>query len=1124
MIARLVAAAVRHRVMTVALTAALAVAAGLLAVRLKLDALPDVTNNQVLVLTRAPGLTPDEVERRVTRPIEVALGGLPGIVQHRSISRYGISSITVVFEDGVDPWRARQLVQERLSGLGGSLPAGVESPELGPATGGLGEIFHFTLRSSSRTASELYELATFRVAPLLRSVPGVVEVNTWGGRRRTLDVTADPVRLAARGLTLEELREALGRATGTAPGASLPAGTGQALLRVVALVASPSELGEVVIRSPRMQADTAGSTGRMGRHAGSGRLEGPGSSGGSGGSGGPGGPDGPGGPGGLVRLADVAHIAWGSAPRIGAATAEGHGETVYVMAQMLRGDNALEVVDAIHSRMPALRAALPGDVRLDLVYDRSQLVTATLRTVGKNLAEGGALVIAVLFLMLGSLRAGLLVALVIPLSMLGAGLGMVLLGIPGNLMSLGAIDFGLVVDGAVVMVEHVFRALHPRRAGGKPTPPGEYRRPLGERVAGVAREVASPVFFSVLVILLVYVPVVSLTGVDGKMFRPMALTVVMALFTSLVLSLTFVPAAAALVLRPRDIPARDPLAVRLIERFYGPLLDRAQRHPVVVALGAVALLGAGAAFYWRAGSEFAPQLDEGDLVIQVTRDPDISLEQAVHEAGRLERVLREHVPEVRQVVSRVGSPAVATDIMGIEQADVFVALEPRARWRPGLTREALIAEMAQLLATRAPGGEPAFTQPIQMRFNELLGGAVTDVAVSIYGEDLGELRRLAEAVRDEVARQPGAADTRVLAPPDVAVMEVRPRPLPAAQYGYAVSEVLDAVQAVRQGVAVGVTYDGPVRIPIMLRLAGVESALELGELPLPTEVGGMVPLQRLADVVPRRAPGLVSHQNGERRLVVGFNVRGADLGPVVQGAQARVAAGVKLPEGYRIEWGGQYEQLEEATRRLMVVIPVVVVLILTVLLLAFRRIGPTLLIFTNVPFACVGGMMALGVRGMAVSVSAAVGFIALSGVAVLNGVVLMSRVLAEEAEGRPPAEAALGAARERARPVLMTALVAALGFVPMMLARGVGAEVQRPLATVVVGGLVTSTLLTLIILPTAYARLGSWLDRRRAGRSRDAAQHPPAPAPEPTDSTEALPGAATPSPLPHVQAPEGDQK
>ncbi|HEX2569352.1 MAG TPA: efflux RND transporter permease subunit [Polyangia bacterium] len=1106
MIARLVEAAVRHRVMTLALTAALAVAAGLLAVRLKLDALPDLTNNQVLVLTRAPGLTPDEVERRVTRPIEVALGGLPGIVQHRSLSRYGISSITVVFDDGVDPWRARQLVQERLTGLGGSLPTGVDLPELGPATGGLGEVFHFTLRSPSRTASELYELATFRVAPLLRSVPGVVEVNTWGGRRRTLEVTADPVRLAARGLTLEDLRAALGRATGTAPGASLPAGTGQALLRVVALVANPSELGEVVIRSPRMQAEGGGG---MGRHAGLAGTEGPGGSGGAGGARGAAGASGAAG---LVRLADVAHIAWGSAPRIGAATAEGHGETVYVMAQMLRGDNALEVVDAIHARMPALRAALPGDVRLDLVYDRSQLVTATLHTVGKNLAEGGALVIAVLFVMLGSLRAGLLVALVIPLSMLGAGLGMVLLGIPGNLMSLGAIDFGLVVDGAVVMVEHVFRALHPRRTGGpNPAPgvppgPGEdpeaLRRPLGERVAGVAREVASPVFFSVLVILLVYVPVVSLTGVDGKMFRPMALTVVMALFTSLVLSLTFIPAAAALVLRPRDIPARDPLAVRLLDRVYGPLLDRAQRHPLVVALGAVALLVGGAAFYWRAGSEFAPQLDEGDLVIQVTRDPDISLEQAVREAGRLERVLREEVPEVRQVVSRVGSPAVATDIMGIEQADVFVSLAPRARWRPGLTREALIAEMAELLAARAPGGEPAFTQPIQMRFNELLGGAVTDVAVSVYGEELDELRRLAEAVRAEVARQPGAADTRVLAPPDVAVMEVRPRPLPAAQYGYAVSEVLDAVQAVRQGVAVGVTYDGPVRIPIVLRLGGVESALELGELPLPTASGGVVPLGRLAEVVPRRAPGLVSHQDGQRRLVVGFNVRGADLGPVVQGAQARVAAGVQLPAGYRIEWGGQYEQLEEATRRLMVVIPMVVVLILTVLLLAFRRLGPALLIFTNVPFACVGGMMALGVRGMAVSVSAAVGFIALSGVAVLNGVVLMSRVLSEEAEGRTPAEAALGAARERARPVLMTALVAALGFVPMMLARGVGAEVQRPLATVVVGGLVTSTLLTLIILPTAYARLGPWLQRWRAGRSGRTAGPPLAPTPAATPAEE----------------------
>ncbi|WP_141618976.1 efflux RND transporter permease subunit [Myxococcus sp. AB036A] len=1028
MIEALVRWSVRHRVWVLVLTGVLALAGVAVSLRLELDAMPDITTNQVLVLTRAPGLTPEEVERLVTRPVEVALGGMPGLEEQRSLSRYGLSSVTAVFEDGVDPYRARQQVQERLNVLGSTLPPGVDPPELGPLTGGLGEVFHFTLSSPERTGAQLLELTQFRVAPRLRTVPGVVEVNSWGGHQRTLEVRADAVRLAQRGVTLAQLRDALERATGSAPGASLPVGERHVLIRAVARPRAPADLAEALIPRPGAMA---------------------------------------------VRLGDVAEVTEGALPRIGSATANGRGETVYVMVQMLRDANALAVTGAISDALPDVRALLPEDVRLDVVYDRATLVRGTVRTVGKNLLEGGLLVVGVLFLLLGSVRAGLLVASAIPLSMLGATTAMVALDIPGNLMSLGAIDFGLLVDGAVVMVEGLFHRL-------AHLSPEEKKRPPREHVEETAVSLARPVFFSVLIILLVYLPILSLRGVDGKMFRPMAMTVVFALATALLLSLTFIPAAASWLIRPEHVPAREPLLVRWFERLYAPALRQSVRRRVPVAAVAVFLLAVGGWIFARAGTEFTPQLDEGDMVIQTTRVPDISLDAAVTEAGRMERVLLEAIPEVRQVVSRVGSPAVATDIMGLEMADVFVSLAPRDAWRPGLTRESLIEEMGQVLEARVPGGDPAFTQPIQMRFNELLGGAVTDVALSIYGEDLAELGLLARRAAALLSQEPGAVDVRVLAPPEVPLLEVTPRPLDSARAGLGAVDVLEAVSAVRSGVEVGATWDGAARVPIVLRLTGASDAFSLAELPLPTETGGLVPLSRVADVRLTSSPGLVSREGGQRRLVVGFNVRGADLGTVVERARSRVEQSLAPPDGYRLEWGGQYETLTEARQRLSLVLPAVALLIFAVLLFAFRRMRPALAIFANVPFACVGGMMALAARDLPVSISAAVGFIALSGIAVLNGVVLMSREQRLEADGHAPGEAVVMAARERARPVLMTALVAALGFIPMMLARGVGAEVQRPLATVVVGGLVTSTLLTLVILPTLYP----WF----AGRTRTQAR------------------------------------
>ncbi len=1044
MIKRIVGAAVEHDKLVPSLVILAAIGASIAGAWLRFDALPDVTGRQVVILTRAPGLTPEEVERLVTRPVELSLSGVPGVRSQRSISRYGLSSVTALFGENEKLLEARQLVQERLRSVASQMPEGVEAPELGPLTGGLGEIYQLTLSSPDRTPAELRELASLRVAPLLASVPGVVEVNSWGGEQRTLDVVADPERMASRRVTLAELSEAVRAATGQVAGARIETGAAGVLLRGVSWPREPSELAAAVVRTE---------------------------------------PDGA-----TIRVGDVADVEAGALPRIGAATADGRGETLYLMVQMLLDANALEVLRGVHAKLEDVRQVLPADVTLREVYDRGDLVNATLKTVFTNLFEGGVLVVIVLFLMLGSFRAGALVASIIPLSMLGAVTGMIVFDVPGNLMSLGALDFGLLVDGGVVMVEAVFHEVHAR--GG----------PIGDRVRESTRSMARPVFYSVLIILLVYVPILSLTGVEGRMFRPMAITVVLALMSALILSLTFVPAAARLILRAKDIPDREPWLVQMASRLYHPVVDFALVRPRWIAGAALLLLGLGAFLFYRAGTAFVPQLDEGDLVVQTTRAPDISVQQAVAESTRMETAVLA-VPEVEHVASRIGSPAVATDVMGLEQSDVFIDLAPRDRWREGLDREALIAEIGAAIDASAPAQEVAFTQPIQMRFNELVGGSVTDVSVSLFGEDLSALYAWAEEATRVIEGIEGAQDPRVLAPPDVDVLEVRPRPLGAARARLRPVDVLAHVQALRTGVPAGDTFDGPLRIPVRVRLGAHVDALSLDRMPVPTVDGSLLPLSSVAEVDRRPSPSLVNREMAQRRVVVGFDVRGRDLGSVVEDARRAVGA-LPRPEGTRVAWGGQYESLKSAQARLAIVIPTVLGMIFALLLALFRSFRPALIILLNVPFAAVGGVIALSVRGLPISISAAIGFIALSGIAVLNGVVLVSSLREEVAAGHTLREAARRAARSRMRPVLMTALVAALGFVPMMLATGVGAEVQRPLATVVVGGLVTSTLLTLVILPAIFPWIGGAGGGRRA-RAEDQITDVSSSASEPATHTQA---------------------
>jgi cobalt-zinc-cadmium resistance protein CzcA len=1021
---------VQNRIIVTAAVAIFAAGGIVAGSSLRFDALPDVTGKQVIVLTRAPGLTPEEVELLVTRPVEMALGALPGSKTQRSISRYGLSSVTVVFEEHVDILRARQLAQERLFTVQASMPPGVEPPELGPLTGGLGEIYQFTVSSAERSPAELLELVRFRVVPILRAVPDVVEVNSWGGERRTMDVVGDPARMAQYGITLAQLTEAARRGTGYAAGATLDAGQSGVLLRGVAWPKKPSELAAAVVGT---------------------------------------------GEGGVpIRIGDVAEVLEGAAVRIGAATAEGRGETVYVMVQMMLEANALEVLDRVKAKMRDVRSALPPDVAIQVVYDRSELVEATLRTVFFNLLEGGLLVVGVLFVLLGSFRAGALVASVIPLSMLGAVTGMVLLGVPGNLMSLGALDFGLLVDGAVVMVEAAFHSAQ-ERAGR-----------IADKVENAATRMARPVFVAVLIIILVYVPILGLSGVEGKMYRPMALTVLLALVTALILSLTYVPALSRLILRDRDVPERPPLVVRWISRSYVPILDWSVAHPRTVVACATALLIIGAALAAIAGSAFVPQLDEGDLVVQTVRDADIQIHKAVSDSTQMEAAILQSVPEVRHIASRIGSPEIATDVMGREQADVFVDLAPRSEWREGVTRDQIIAEIDDAIARSAPAEEVAFTQPIQMRFNELVGGSVTDVSLSIYGEDLTALQGFASRVVTALSKVEGAEDVRALAPPSVGLLEVVPRPLEASRVGFRSEDVLEHVRAARAGIVVGTTYDGPVQIPVRVRLGRDPEALSFEQFPLPTPQGSLVALSQVARVSGGRGPALVNHEMAQRRVVVGMNVRGRDLGSVVRDAEAALAdPSLQPPEGAILAWGGQYESLERAKKRLKLIVPAVLLVMLGLLLGLFRRLTPALMILLNVPFAVVGGVVALSIRDLPISVSAAVGFIALSGIAVLNGVVLVSALMTELEGEADVMQAVRRAAQSRLRPVLMTALVAALGFLPMALATGIGAEVQRPLATVVVGGLVTSTLLTLIILPAIVPPVLS-RTLRGATRTKDA--------------------------------------
>jgi len=1003
----------------VLLAAALLVVAGVYAVlRLPIDAVPDVTNTQVQVLTKSPALGPAEVEQFLTYPVEAAMNGLPKLKEIRSISRYGISAVTVVFDDSMDVYLARQLVAERLVSARESIPAGFGEPELGPITTGLGEIYHFTVEGEGVSAMERRTILDWVIAPRLRAVPGVVEVNTWGGLPKQYEVVLDPARLVAYHVSLTQVFEALEHGNANAGGGYIEKNREQYVVRGQGLLTSSNDIANTVV--------TASSDGTP------------------------------------VQVKQLGAVRVGQMLRIGAATKDGKGETVIGLVQMLAGEHARAVAERVRAAVQQIAPSLPKGVRIVPYYDRASLVTRVIETVRKNLIEGAILVILVLFLFLGNVRGGLIVACIIPLSMLFAFGGMVATGISGNLMSLGAIDFGLIVDGAVVLVENVIS-----RLAGRDETHVDFR----EAVRSSGHEVIRPVSFGVGIIILVYLPILTLQGTEGKMFRPMAWTVVFALIGSLLLTLTLIPVLVSLLLKHKPSGEHEPCFVGLLRQRYLRFLDWSIAHRTVVIAAALLVLGVSVGIAPFLGAEFVPRLDEGDISITAIRLPGVAVSETVASTSRVERVLR-RFPEVLTVVSRSGSPELATDVMGIEESDVFVILRPRSEWKTADTKEELIEKMQAALTKEVPGSGFSFTQPIEMRFNELIAGVKSDVAVKLFGDDLATLRREGEEIEQLLARIPGAEDVKLEQTAGLPVIVVDVDRERAARYGIPVQVVLDTVAAVRAGKDVGAVFEGQRRFPLKVRFDDASGADidAIKNLPVASPNGAFVLLGQLANVRLESGASQISREAVRRRIVVEANVRGRDVASFVREANEHIAQSVKLPEGYYIEWGGQFENLQAATRRLAVVVPLVLLLIFVMLFFTFDAMKPALLIYLNVPFAATGGIIALALRRMPFSISAAVGFIALFGVAVLNGIVLVSRIReGEEDAQRSLLDVVRDACGSRVRPVLMTALVAGLGFIPMALSHGTGAEVQRPLATVVIGGLITSTILTLIVLPTMYA-------------------------------------------------------
>lgn len=1015
---RLIDFSLRNKFLVIVLTAVM-VGFGVRAMlRLPIDAVPDVTPNQVLVLTQAPGLGPLEVERFITFPVETAMSGLPGITDIRSVSRFGLSAVYIYFEENLDLYFVRRLVLERLPDARAAIPAGLGTPSMGPISSGLGEIYQFEVRGEGQSLMDLRSILEWDIAFKLRSVPGVVEVNSYGGELKTYEVQIDPDKLVSYNISLETVFEALEGNNANAGGAYIERAQEQYVIRGEGLVEKIADIDNIVVAAK---------------------------------SGTP------------IYIKNLGKTVLAPQVRQGAVTRDGGGEVVTGVVMMLMGENARVVADRVKTELEVIKSSLPKGVTVDSYYDRTDLVRKTIRTVTTNLVEGGILVIAVLLLMLGNVRGGLIVAAAIPLSMLFAFTGMVEAGLSGNLMSLGAIDFGLIVDGSVVMIENIVRRLGEARAPG---------RSKDDVIRDAGREVARPVFFAVLIIIIVYLPILTLEGVEGKMFRPMALTVVFALIGSLVLALTLMPVLASLGFKA-TASEHEPRLIHWLKDRYRPWLHRTVARPLFTAAIAAGVFLASLGLVPFMGAEFIPKLDEGAVALQAWRLPSVSLTESLKSTTLIERTLKQF-PEVVTVVSRTGQAEIPTDPMGVETSDIYVILKDHAEWTTASTKEALVDAFNEALEREVPGNVLSYSQPIELRVQELIAGVRSDLAITLFGEDLEELRRVGAEITRVVSGVPGAADVKLEQTSGLPFLRVKIRRDEIARYGINASQVLDLIQAMG-GRAVGQVLEGQRRFDIQVRFTP-ESRSDVDKirtLKVADPQGRMIPLSQLADIEVEEGPAQITRENIHRRIAVEANVRGTDLASFVADVQRAVSTRVTLPPGYYVEYGGQFENLQRASQRLLLVVPVALFLIFVLLYTTFGAVRPALLIYFNIPIAATGGVVALMLRGMPFSISAAVGFIALFGVAVLNGVVMVSYFIELRRQGLGVDEAVMTGAELRLRPVLMTALVAGLGFVPMALSTGAGAEVQQPLATVVIGGLVTSTTLTLLVLPALYR----WFER-----------------------------------------------
>ena len=983
--------------------------------QLPTDAFPDTTPVQVQVNTTAAALSPLEIEQQITFPVEQVIAGLPGLEEVRSISKFGLSQVTVTFEEGTDIYFARQLVMERL--LVAELPEGISRPEMGPVATGLGEIYHYVVTGEHHSLQELTTLHDWVIKPRLKSVAGVAEVNTWGGKRKQYQVLADPARLVKYGFTLDDVLRALSRNNLNVGGGYVVQAGELHLVQGVSLTTDLEQIGSIVVDA----------------HEGV-----------------------------PIRIRDLGEIQEGHEIRRGAATVGGKGEVVLGLGFMLMGENSHEVTSRLRERMAEIQATLPEGVTVTPVYERTDLVDQVLHTVKENLLEGAALVIAVLFVFLGNLRAGLIVASIIPLSMLFAANGMARFGIAGSLMSLGAIDFGLIVDSSVIMVENSVRRL---------SQPGQ-RSSVLETVRDAAIEVRKPTMYGELIIAIVFLPILTLEGIEGKLFKPMALTLIFALAGSLILSLTLVPVLTSFFLKA-DVKERENPLVRLAKRLYRPVVHFAIHRRRWVLAGAVVLLAVGALIGSGIGSEFIPRLSEGGIVINTVRLSGVSLDESIRYGTQLEKVILKKYPdEVRDVWVRTGTAEVATDPMGIELSDVFITLNPRGDWSRAGTQEELVELMSAELGG-LPGMRMIFTQPIEMRVNEMIAGLRTDVGIKIFGDDLETLRGIASEIGEVIGAIPGNADVYVEQITGQPVLEVRVDQDAVARHGVAARHVLELVEAIG-GIQVGEIREEQRRFDLVVRLPERyrNNPEAVRKILVPTPMGSRIPLEQLAHIEQIEGPSTITREWQRRRIVVQCNVRGRDVGGFVGEARKRIAEEVDLPQGYYLSFAGQFEHMERARMRLTLVVPVALLLILFLLYTSTNSVRDALIIFTGAPLATLGGLLALSLRGMPFTVSAGVGFVAVSGVAMLAGLVLVSTIRRLLDEGCPLDEAIEESALMRLRPILMTTLVAALGFVPMAVNTGVGAEVQRPLATVVIGGVLSANVLTLIVLPGIYRMFG----------------------------------------------------